>query len=204
MMKGSIIAAGHPLTAEAAAHALKSGGNAFDAAVSGWLASCLTEPVLTSPGGGGFAMVSPESGTPRLYDFFTQTPGFRNPEARTLPLEADFGSTRQVFHLGAGTIATPGCVAGILKIHQDLGKLPFSECAAPAIDLSRKGLTITSHAAELLQVVSALYLSTPEAKSLFESRTHPGTCLQEKELFQNEEMGPFLEMLIKEGSRWFY
>ena len=204
MPNGSIIAAGHPLTAEAAAHALKTGGNAFDAALTGWLASCLCEPVLTSPGGGGFAMVSPASGKPRLYDFFTQTPIRRNASAKTIPLEANFGTTRQVFHLGAGSIATPGCVAGMLRLHEDLGKLPFKECAEPALDLARNGLEITSHAEELLRVVSDLYLSTNEARRVFESKHQEGTCLREGEAFRNHDMVRFLEMLVSEGARWFY
>ncbi|MGC9450095.1 MAG: gamma-glutamyltransferase family protein [Oceanipulchritudo sp.] len=199
-----IIAAGHPLTAEAGLHALRSGGNAFDGAVAAWLAACLAEPVLTSPGGGGFAMVSPAGGRPLLYDFFAQTPRDPNPKAHAYPMEADFGSTRQVFHLGAGSVATPGCVAGILKLHADFGRLPLAECAAPALDLSCSGLVITSHAATLMRVVSALYLSTPEARAVFESPGRPGQCLQEKERFRNRDFEAFLEMLIREGARWFY
>ncbi len=199
-----IVAAGHPATAQAAGYALESGGNAFDGALAGWLASCLAEPVLTSPGGGGFAMVAPASSQPRLYDFFTQTPRTANPDGHTFPLEADFGSTRQVFHLGAGSIATPGCVAGILRMHADFGKLPFSECAAPARQISRDGLKITSHAATLLEVVNDLYRATPEALELFQSKINPGQCLMQDEVFENRDFGDFLDMLESEGARWFY
>ena len=204
MARGYIIAAGHPLTGEAAEHALRCGGNAIDAACSGWLAACLAEPVLTSPGGGGFAMVAPASGKPRLYDFFAQTPRRINPEAALHPLEADFGSTRQVFHLGHGSVATPGCVAGILRMHADLGRLPLRECAAPALELSRSGLTVTEHAATLLDVVRALYRSTPESAALFSSPSRPDACLREGETFSNPAFETFLEMLVAEGSRWFY
>lgn len=204
MSSGSIIAAGHPLAAEGAAHAIRAGGNAVDAAVAGWLVSCLAEPVLTSPGGGGFAMVAPASGQVRLYDFFTQTPRRKNPDARAYPLEADFGSTRQVFHLGAGSVATPGCVAGILRMHADLGTLPLKECAAPALHHARNGVTITRHAAKLLEVVSTLYTATPEARAVFASGTASGKCLQEGEVFRNPDFEAFLDMLVAEGSRWFY
>jgi gamma-glutamyltranspeptidase / glutathione hydrolase len=204
MARDFTIAAGHPLTAEAARHALECGGNAFDAALAGWLASCLAEPVLTSPGGGGFAMVAPAGGPVRLYDFFTQTPLQRAPGATAYPLEADFGSTRQVFHLGPGSIATPGCVAGILRMQADLGRLPVAECAAPARDLCRSGLTITTHAAQLLSVVQALYTATPEACALFGSASTPGACLGAGESFHNPEFGAVLDMLVAEGARWFY
>lgn len=204
MGQSSIVAAGHPKTTEAAAWALANGGNAYDAAVAGWLASCLAEPVLTSPGGGGFAMVSPAAGAVRLYDFFVQTPKSHNPGASLFPLEADFGSTRQVFHLGAGSMATPGCVAGVLQLHQDLGKLPLAECAAPARDFCREGIPVTAHAAKLFQVVSSLYTATEASRALFSSKEDPRVCLKEGEVFANPDFEGFLEMLISEGSRWFY
>lgn len=204
MGKRFIIAAGHPETAKAAQFALQSGGNAFDGALAGWLASCLAEPVLTSPGGGGFAMVGPAVGRPRVYDFFSQTPKQVNPDGHTFPVEADFGSTRQVFHLGAGSIATPGCVHGILQLHADLGRLPFSECAAPARQLSSDGLKISHHAATLMQVVNDLYRASPESRQLFQSKVHPDKCLTEGEVFHNRDFTNFLDMLHSEGARWFY
>lgn len=149
-------------------------------------------------------MLAKSDGCTQLYDFFAQTPKTRSPGARLFPLEADFGSTRQVFHLGAGSIAVPGCVAGILRIHEDHGRLPLRECAAPAIDFARSGIVITRHAARLLEVVSALYRATPEAAGVFASKTRPESCLQEGEVFSNAAYAEFLELLVREGSRWFY
>lgn len=204
MGKRFIIAAGHPQTAEAAAHAMRCGGNAFDGLLAGWLASCVTEPVLTSPGGGGFAMAAPACGRPRLYDFFAQTPVRINPHGHTFPVEADFGSTQQVFHLGAGSIATPGCVAGILQIHEELGIIPFAECAAPARQFSTEGIRITPHAATLMEVVNDLYRATAESRALFESSVNQGKCLCENEIFRNPDYGHLIDMLGSEGARWFY
>jgi len=45
--KGAV-AAGHAATAEAAAFALREGGNAFDAAIAAHWTACVAEPVLTS------------------------------------------------------------------------------------------------------------------------------------------------------------
>jgi gamma-glutamyltranspeptidase/glutathione hydrolase len=183
---------------------MEQGGNAVDGVLAGWLTACLTEPVLTSPGGGGFAMISPANGSARLYDFFSQTPLCPNPDGHTYPLEADFGSTRQTFHLGIGSVATPGCVAGLMKLHHDFGRLPLHECAAPARQLSKDGVTITDHAETLLSVVNDLYRATPESADLFASRTDPGKCLLEGERFTNPDYANFLDMLEAEGARWFY
>ena len=61
--KGAV-AAGHPLTAEAAFEVLRAGGNAFDAALAGLCAACVVEPVLASLGGGGFMLALPAGERP--------------------------------------------------------------------------------------------------------------------------------------------
>src|SRR3954447_14434314 len=55
-MRG-VVAAGHPITAQAGADALRAGGNAVDAAVAAVLMSFVTESPLTGPGAGGFMLV---------------------------------------------------------------------------------------------------------------------------------------------------
>ncbi|MDQ7056642.1 MAG: gamma-glutamyltransferase, partial [Persephonella sp.] len=72
-MKG-VIAAGDRLTAEAGAQMLKKGGNAFDAAVAAMLTAPLTEPALTSLGGGGFLLAIEKGSMPVIYDFLLMFP----------------------------------------------------------------------------------------------------------------------------------
>src|SRR5680860_1822649 len=69
-----VVAAGHPLTAEAGAEVLREGGNAVDAAVAAVLASFAVESPLTGFGAGGFMMVSRGEETV-LIDFFVAAPG---------------------------------------------------------------------------------------------------------------------------------
>ena len=69
-----VVAAGHPLTAEAGADVLREGGNAVDAAVGAVLASFAVESPLTGFGAGGFMMVSRGEET-ILIDFFVAAPG---------------------------------------------------------------------------------------------------------------------------------
>ena len=54
--KGGVVAAGHALTAQAAAEILEDGGNAFDACLAGMFMAFVAEAVFASPGGGGFLM----------------------------------------------------------------------------------------------------------------------------------------------------
>ena len=55
---GGMVAAGHPLTAEAGARVLREGGNAVDAAIAAMLVSWVAEPLLTGPGAGGYMLVA--------------------------------------------------------------------------------------------------------------------------------------------------
>ncbi len=52
----SSVASGHPQVTEAACALLRAGGNAFDAILAAGFAAAVTEPALTSLGGGGFLL----------------------------------------------------------------------------------------------------------------------------------------------------
>ena len=111
------IACGHPVTANAAAEILLDGGNAYDAVIAAQFAACVAEPVLASLGGGGFLLAHPGHGTPTVYDFFVQTPIRKRPanEVDFYPINVDFGTTTQEFHIGLGAAAVPGVVAGMFE-----------------------------------------------------------------------------------------
>src|SRR6476646_5672396 len=78
-----IVAAGHPLTAQAGAHVLREGGNAVDAAVGAMLTSFAAEPLLTGLGAGGYMLVAGGDQEPSLLDFFVQAPS--DPRAAAVP-----------------------------------------------------------------------------------------------------------------------
>ncbi|MGH2985735.1 MAG: gamma-glutamyltransferase, partial [Solirubrobacterales bacterium] len=69
MSSRGVVAAGHPLTAEAGARVLREGGNAVDAAVGAVLTSFVTESPLTGLGAGGYMLVHTAAETVVL-DFF--------------------------------------------------------------------------------------------------------------------------------------
>ncbi|MDQ3906535.1 MAG: gamma-glutamyltransferase, partial [Actinomycetota bacterium] len=67
-MTRGVVAAGHQLTAEAGASALRAGGNAIDAALAAMCASFVCEPLLTGLGAGGYMLVGAPSGDDVLLD----------------------------------------------------------------------------------------------------------------------------------------
>ncbi len=76
-----VVAAGHPLTAEAGARVLREGGNAVDAAIAAMLASFAAEQLLTGLGAGGYMLVAGGDEAPVLLDFFVEAPSHRRPLA---------------------------------------------------------------------------------------------------------------------------
>jgi gamma-glutamyltranspeptidase / glutathione hydrolase len=67
VMTRGVVAAGHLLTAEAGASALRVGGNAVDAALAAMCASFVCEPLLTGMGAGGYMLVAPPVGMTRCW-----------------------------------------------------------------------------------------------------------------------------------------
>src|SRR5438309_9279037 len=78
-----IVAAGHPLTAQAGARVLREGGNAVDATLAAMLTSFVAEPLLTGLGAGGYMLVAGGGQQPALLDFFVQAPS--DPRAAAAP-----------------------------------------------------------------------------------------------------------------------
>ena len=204
-MNGAV-AAGHPATAEAAAWALEEGGNAFDAAMAGLCAACVAEPVLTSLGGGGFLLAHQGGRRNTLYDFFVQTPLSKCSESELdfYPILADFGATQQEFHIGMGSVATPGTIKGLFLIHRELGSLPMREIVQPAVDYARNGMVLNRLQAYIFSIVAPIYQSTRGARRLYSSSQVDNSLMVEGENFRQPELADALELLSTEGERLFY
>lgn len=198
------IAAGHPETAKAGELMLREGGNAFDAILAAMCVSCVAEPVLASLGGGGFLLAHTENSEPVIYDFFTQTPKVRKENSEFYPIIADFGTVTQEFHIGRGSIATPGLVKGLFEAHADLCSLPIDVILAPAIELAKKGLRVNKLQASLFDIVEAIYTASPDSMALYASPTQDNHLLREGELQKNPDIANLFENLASEGSRLFY
>jgi len=199
-MKG-IIAAGDKLTAEAGAFILREGGNAFDAAIAAILAAPLSEPALTSLGGGGFLLAIQKGMFPVLYDFFVDVPPKRVEKPDFFPVYVDFGSTVQEFHIGCGSIAIPGMVAGILRIHKERGKLPFKEVIKPALNYAKKGIFLSKMQASFVKLLEPIFTATVESRKIY---APDGKLIDENTLFRNPDYAEFLEALSEEGEWIFY
>jgi gamma-glutamyltranspeptidase / glutathione hydrolase len=201
--KKSVVAAGHDLTAKAAAEILQDGGNAFDACVAGLFMTFVAEAVFASPGGGGFLMARRgDSDAVTLFDFFAETPLKRRPsrEIDFFPIYADFGPAKQEFHIGVGSSAAPGMVPGIFAMHEELCRLPMKRLAEPAVHAARGGFPLSAFQAYLLTVIAPILVATPEVEKIF---APDGRLLKAGETFSNPDLGETIDWLAEDGARLF-
>lgn len=198
-----VAAAGHPATTEAAAVVLDAGGNAFDAAIAAAFAACVAEPLMISLAGGGVLVARP-SGTAEdiVYDGFVHTPNRRRSGAVDLSsIVGDFGGATQVFHIGLASIATPGLVKALFRLHRDHGRMPMMQLVEPAMSLARDGVLVTAGQESSRTALDPIVCASAEAKHIFVDR---GGGIVAGARFQVPEMAGVFESLAGEGDDLLY
>ena len=198
------IAAGHPLTARAGVEVLRAGGNAVDAALAAVLASCVTEPLLTGLGAGGYLLVVPASGPAVLVDFFVEVPGRgADPADRgeLAAVEVSFDDAIQLFHIGPAAIGIPGVPAGVCAAAERFARLPLGDLAASAIALARDGVVVNDQQAYVFRILGAIATSTPEARRVY---APDGRIPRAGDTLRQSDLAQSLERLAVEGAAPFY
>lgn len=197
------IAAGHQKTAQAGIEIFNLGGNAFDAAVAAILASFVTESALTSAAGGGFLLAHTNTNKNILFDFFTQTPRQKklNSKLDFYPVKIIYGDAAQEFHIGLGSMAVPGNIAGIFHVHKKLGRLPFKVVAEPAIHYAKTGVEVGDFQAYCLTILKEIMISSPEARQVYAPNNH---LLQLGETIFMPHFADTLAYLAQTGVKEFY
>jgi gamma-glutamyltranspeptidase/glutathione hydrolase len=198
-----VIAGGDELTAEAGYEILKAGGNAFDASIAATLMTFVASSTITSLGGGGFMMASFKNRKPVILDFFTHSPILKRSvdEVEFFPIIVDFGDRAQEFHVGMGTAATPGNLAGLMEIHRRYGTLPMTELIIPACEAAKNGIKLhmqTKYQADILKPILVL---SETGRKIY---TNNGNVKEEGESYRLTRFADFLEYISKEGPRDFY
>jgi len=199
-------AAGTPYAAEAAAETYRAGGNAADAAVAAAAAVAVTEPLMSSIGGGGFALVRDPSGEAELIDYYDAMPG------KGLPAPA-FGAggspQTMILKFGAGvrsivggaSSAVPGSLRGWETLLARHGRLGLKETLAPAIRFARGGFRLCKTSALWFGVAEEVLRLTDETRKHFYNGER--VYLEGEEL-RFPELADTLEAIGQAGASLFY
>ena len=199
-----VAASGHKETTRAARVILEEGGNAFDAALAAMCAACVCEPMLASLGGGGFLLAQKGSGESQVFDFFSQTPSAASGDLDFYPVEVDFGTTTQEFHIGMGSIAVPGVVAGLFSIHRSLCRLPLNKIFEPAMYLASEGVRVNRLQDYINQILAPIIDASEQARSFAAPMFAPGRLAEIGEYIYNPDLADTFEALSRHGPDWFY
>jgi gamma-glutamyltranspeptidase/glutathione hydrolase len=198
-----VVAAGHPLAAEAGADVLRTGGNAVDAAVAAVLASFAVESPLTGFGAGGFMMVSRGEETV-LVDFFVAAPGKdgieRGVELAPVPVHFD-EETVQTFYVGPASCGVPGTAAGLELVLRRFGTAPLADLTAAGVKLAREGAPVNAEQAYILEILWPIHERLAETRQLYAPQGRP---LGEGDVFRFPELAEALERFGAEGAEPFY
>lgn len=126
---------------------LKKGGNAFDAMIATDLALTVSYPVAGNIGGGGFMVFRDHNGKTGSLDFREKAPLKAH---RDMYLDENKEIIPNKSRFGALAIGVPGTVAGLFKVYEKYGSLPFADLINPAIELAKNGIVITKGQARRL------------------------------------------------------
>jgi gamma-glutamyltranspeptidase/glutathione hydrolase len=202
-MKG-VVAAGHPLTAEAGADVLRAGGNAVDAAVAAVLMSFVAESPLTGPGAGGFMLVH-APGESHLLDFFVAAPGLGLDELEPgtlVPIDVRFSENAiQRFNVGPASCGAYGTTLGLTETLRRFGSVSLGDLTAAPARAARDGVEVVPMQAFLFTVLEPILNSTPECAAIY---APGGGLLREGNTIRLPELGDLLERLGAEGPGFLY
>jgi len=129
-----MVATAHPLASNAAIDVLNRGGNAADAAVAAGFTLAVVEPSMSHLGGRIQILVRSPDGRYQGYNAMTEVP-------------ATYTRPDEPVGQGYGTVATPGVVAGLARLHAEHGSLPWSELLGQSATFARDGYKLLPGAA---------------------------------------------------------
>jgi len=189
-----MVAAGHPLAAEAGMRILKAGGNAIDAAMATWAVQGQVEPGMTGLGADMFIL---------YYNAKTREVKFINgtgyaPHAATIDL---YNSKGGIPDDGPLSIAVPGAVGGATYAVQKYGTRPLSEVFAPAIEIAEQGYPISEALARELHNSRDKLGKYPSSTKIW---FKDGKPLEMGDLLVNKDLARTLRAIASQGAEPFY
>lgn len=194
-----MIAAGHPLAAEAGRAILRAGGSAADAAIAAALALNVVEPQASGIGGGGFLLhYAAQKGEIAAYDGRETAPKSAHPYlfiADGKPIAFLDAA------VGGRAVGVPGLLRMLEMAHRDHGRLPWAKLFEPAIKLAEDGFPISTRLSAMIAEAPRLKTFPATADYFFDANGQPkapGTILR------NPALAATLRTVAADGADAFY
>jgi gamma-glutamyltranspeptidase/glutathione hydrolase len=184
-----MISSAHPIASKIGLDILKSGGNAFDAAVAVHFALSVVYPNAGNIGGGGFLVYRLIDGEIGTLDFREKAPenSFRDMYIDNIDGKIKVDDKKsKIGHLASGI---PGSVDGMVKIYEKFSNLEWDKLLDPSIKVAREGFEVTEKQAKGLNNVkeSLLKANDHEIPFIRETEWKQGNLLIQENLAQTLE-----------------
>lgn len=190
----SVVAASHPLAAQAGLAVLKAGGNAVDAAAAVQFVLNVVEPQSSGIGGGAFLLIHlAKTGENVVLDARETAPA-----AATATQFAAHGYREN--SVSGLSVGVPGTLAGFAEAQRRWGLKTLAEVLQPAIALARDGFAVTPYLAHSLASPRAAL--QPETRALF--RNADGQPLREGDWLRQPELARTFALVAAQGPDAFY
>ena len=143
-----MVAAAHPLAAQAGVDVMKAGGNAIDAAIATALTLNVVEPNASGLGGGGFMVIRfAKTGDVAVIDYREKAPL----SATRDMYASDQAKSERWTQLVGTAVGVPGTLKGLEMALEMYGTLTFADVAAPAIKLAEEGFEVSSELSGIIK-----------------------------------------------------
>ena len=191
-----MVAASHPLAAQAGLDMLRAGGSALDAAIATQAMLTLVEPQSSGIGGGALLLYW-DAAARRLtaWDGRETAPATASPD-----LFLRDGRPLEFYDAAVGgrAVGAPGVMRMLQAAHREHGLLPWPRLLAPAIDMAEQGFAVSPRLAQHIAGDEARLGRNPAARALF--FTAAGTPLPQAALLRNPALAATLRALAEQGA----
>ncbi|MCG7362273.1 gamma-glutamyltransferase [Roseomonas sp. ACRSG] len=192
-----MVAAAHPLAAEAGLAMLRQGGTALDAAIAAQAVLTLVEPQSSGIGGG--ALLMHWNATHRRVSAWDGRE--TAPAAATPGLFLKPDGTPMAFYeavLSGRSVGVPGVMPMLAAAHAVEGRLPWADLLAPAIRLAEEGFAVSPRLAAQIATDAERLKRNPEAAAYFFAPD--GSPLPAGTILKNPALAQTLRALAERGA----
>jgi gamma-glutamyltranspeptidase/glutathione hydrolase len=165
-----MVVTNHALASAAGAEMLAAGGNAIDAAIAGFFALTVVEPMMVGILGGGMAHIRLADGTHTVIDGQSTAPLATGPTTYTPDPEAPPGTMDTLGRknaLGPTAVAVPGNLMGWCEALERFGTFSLADVMEPAIRHASRGFRVTPYLHECVGDAAADLARDPAIASLY-------------------------------------
>lgn len=197
--QNGMVVSSNILASQVGVDILKKGGNAIDSSIATALALAVTHPSAGNIGGGGFLVFMNAASEVTTIDFREKAP---LAATANMFLDSNGKLIEGSNHESIKSVGVPGTVAGLYMAHQKYGRLSWRELVQPAIDLAKKGFSMSWGLYKDALLINEKAKPADFIYSYF--RNFNGEIVKPGEIWMQPSLAKTLELIRDKGQDGFY